>query len=75
LSTRHCVTVSAVLFAMDAIDLTEEDQPADGADVKALEVELLSVEAELQEVTWHTEALSCYVLQAGCPNIWCCCHL
>jgi hypothetical protein len=64
---------------MDAIDLTEEDQPADGADVEALEVELLSVEAELQEVTRHTEAqrmaLACYVLQAGCSNIWCCCHL
>lgn len=45
---------------MDAIDLTEEDQPADSADVEALEVQLVSVEAELHEVTcscrhcsWH----------------------
>jgi hypothetical protein len=56
---------------MDAIDLTEEDQPADAVDVEALEVELLSVEAELQEVTGHAQSphIACYVLQAGCSNI------
>jgi hypothetical protein len=43
---------------MDAIDLTEEDQPAEGADVEALEVQLVSVEAELQEVM-HFAQLSC----------------
>jgi hypothetical protein len=39
---------------MDAIDLTEEDQSAEAADVEALEVQLVSVEAELQEVTCYS---------------------
>jgi hypothetical protein len=54
---------------MEAIDLTEEDQPAEAADVEALEVQLVSVEAELQEVTHHacTPGIAWHVgfLQAG----------